>query len=230
MITIDGKTYRTLPEQVEENARNIASIENNIDVLETAIGGAIITTEQLDERIDALDNELIQGLADIDLEIIDINARIDAVDEKADTNAEDIVDLQTRNANLQGSISELRNTVNGSAQYLIETMEDVAELKGKVYNPISSNTIIADKDDVNKEVSFNIAADITAKIDNSLQTPRSSPASTILVGVDSTRSQCNVTVGAGLVIENDTLKATLTSDAVRAIVDEELGVIVNGRY
>lgn len=134
MITIDGKTYRTLPEQVEENTRNIASIENNIDVLETAIGRAIITTEQLDERIDALDNELIQGLADIDLEIVDINARIDAVDEKADTNAEDIAGLKTVDANIQGDISELRNVVNVTSQFLTETMEDVDKIKStKLY-------------------------------------------------------------------------------------------------
>ena len=132
MITIDGKVYRTLPEQVEENAKDIASLEDAVE--------------------------------------------------------------------------------------------------GKVYNPISSDTIVADKNDVAKTVAFTIAADVTAKINNSLQTPKTTPVNTILVGIDSTRSQCNVAVGDGLVIENDTLKATMTSDAVRAIVDEELGVIVNGRY
>lgn len=141
MITIDGKTYRTLPEQVEANMKDIAKLE-------------------------------------------------------------------TDNTNIQGNINELRNALNFTSQRLTETIEDVAELEGKVYDPISSATIIADKDAENKEVSFTLAADIAAKIDNSLQTPRSTLTDTILVGVDSTKSQCNVAIGDGLVIENDTLKAT----------------------
>lgn len=161
MITIDGKTYRTLPEQVEENTKDIAKIE-------------------------------------------------------------------TDNVNIQGAMSELRNQVNYTAQRLIEAEETVAELEGKVYDPISSATIIADKDDENKEVAFTLAADITAKVDNSLQTPRSSPANTILVGVDSTRSQCNIAIGDGLVIEDDTLKAT--ADPRLEIVEDDVNSIKSKKW
>lgn len=79
---------------------------------------------------------------------------------------------------------------------------------GQSYDPISSDTIIAEKDDANKTVSFTLAHDVATKIDNALQTPTASPAETILVGVDSAGTQRNVAVGDGLTIENDTLKAT----------------------
>lgn len=115
-------------------SQRFTNVENKTEVLETAVGRIIITNEQLDERLDALDNELIQGLANIDLQIVDVNARIDAVDEKADTNAEDIEGLRTVDANIQGDISELRNVVNVTFQFLTETMEDVDKIKNtKLY-------------------------------------------------------------------------------------------------
>lgn len=129
MITIDGREYRTLPEQVEKNMKDIADLET--------------------------------------------------------------------------SVSDLQDSVNNLE-------DDVDSLAARVYDPISSDTIVADKDEEAKTVAFSLAADLTAKIDSALQTPMATPASTILVGIDSTNAQCNVAIGEGLEIENSTLKATVT--------------------
>lgn len=67
MITIDGKVYRTLPEQVEENAKNIAGfdntiedINNRVDIVEDKVDAAI-TVEQVRAIVDEELGVIVNG-------------------------------------------------------------------------------------------------------------------------------------------------------------------------
>lgn len=141
-----------LRNRIKALEKSVSLVETDIENIKIAVGRVIIATEQLDKRMDALDVELLQSFDAVDKQIINVNARVDSVeesltqglsnvgaeiervDEKADTNAEDIEGLRTENANIRGDISELRNVVNVTSQFLTETMEDVDKIKNtKLY-------------------------------------------------------------------------------------------------
>lgn len=74
---------------------------------------------------------------------------------------------------------------------------------------VDSDTIVVSEDTETEKVKMDIASDVVAKIDNSLQTPLQTPTEIELVAVDTSKSQQRITIGDGLEItEDNELKAT----------------------
>ena len=65
--------------------------------------------------------------------------------------------------------------------------------------------------------------DITPDVSRALKVPMSAPSTTKLVAVDTTNGQAMITIGEGLLIENDTLKSTInSSDFVTIDTDQAI--------
>lgn len=77
--------------------------------------------------------------------------------------------------------------------------------------------------------------ELTPEVARALKTPMTAPISTELVAVDTANGQAMITVGDGLVIENDTLKSTggvqivdnLTSTSISAALSANQGRVLN---
>ena len=70
-----------------------------------------------------------------------------------------------------------------------------------------SDTVVADLTEDGKHIEIHLDANITQKIDNSLQAPTTSPTATQLVAVGTNKAQTMLNIGAGLSVENGSLKA-----------------------
>ena len=80
----------------------------------------------------------------------------------------------------------------------------------------------------NNVLSAQLNDELTAKLAKALVLPMSTPASTELVAVDTSRSQTMVSIGDNLVVENDTLKADLSSCAKNADFSKTTPTIFDG--
>lgn len=68
---------------------------------------------------------------------------------------------------------------------------------------VDSSTIIVSTDTESGKVRMDIAADVESKIENSLQTPLQTPTEIELVGIDESKSQKRITIGKGLIINDE---------------------------
>ena len=71
---------------------------------------------------------------------------------------------------------------------------------------VGSDTITIDVNE-DEKVEAHLDSEIVAKLGKTLITPMSAPASTQLVGIDTTNSQANISIGDGLMLANNTLSA-----------------------
>lgn len=85
---------------------------------------------------------------------------------------------------------------------------------------VDTSTIIVSEDVTSGKIRMDVAADVTAKIDNSLQTPITAPTSTELVGIGTDKSQERIIIGDGLNIENNTLEVTSSSNTIEIQLED----------
>lgn len=71
-----------------------------------------------------------------------------------------------------------------------------------------SDTVVVDVAEDKKTVEVHLDAEVTQKIDNSLQAPTQAPTATQIVGVGTNKAQTMLNIGDGLSIENGSLKAS----------------------
>lgn len=71
-----------------------------------------------------------------------------------------------------------------------------------------SDTVVVDVAEDKKTVEVHLDAEVTQKIDNSLQAPTQAPTATQIVGVGTNKAQTMLNIGDGLSVENGSLKAS----------------------
>ena len=242
MIEIDGKIYRNLEEQVRKNKDDIESIDTNVTSNTNAITG-------INNRLDNLDltyatDEDIQNLQ------TQINTKanqsaLDGTNANVTSNTNAISNINTRLDNLDltyatdEDVQNLQSQINTKAnQSALDSTN--SQVSTNTSNISSLNTTKANQSDLNSTNSRvstleSTVTQLSPQVAKSLKTPMSAPSSTELVAIDTSNGQAMISIGAGLVIENDTLKSTggvqivdnLTSTSISAALSANQGRILN---
>lgn len=89
-------------------------------------------------------------------------------------------------------------------------LSQLQELKKTVKPIVGSETIVVDENEEGTALEIHLDYQVISDIDRSLKVPVATPAATQLVGIDTTRSQTNLTIGDGLFVEGNTVKAAVT--------------------
>lgn len=141
---------------------------------------------------------------------------IESIDANVTSNTNSINDINTRLDNLDltyasaEDIENLQSQINTKAnQSALDSTN--SQVSTNTSNISSLNTTKANQSDLNSTNSrvSTLESNVTQlspQVAKSLKTPMSAPSSTELVAVDTSNGQAMISIGEGLVIENDALK------------------------
>ena len=170
---------------------------------------------------------------------------IESIDTNVTSNTNAINDINTRLDNLDltyatdKDIQNLQSQINTKAnQSALDSTN--TQVSTNTSNISSLNTTKANQSDLNSTNSRvstleSTVTQLSPQVAKSLKTPMSAPSSTELVAIDTSNGQAMISIGAGLVIENDTLKSTggvqiidnLTSTSISAALSANQGRVLN---
>lgn len=163
------------------------------------------------------------------------------LEEQVQKNKEDI---NTTNQNVSqntNSINEINTKLN-NLDLTYATDEDIQNLQSQINTKADQGSLNTTNQTVSQNTSKissieTTLTEITPDVMRALKTPISAPNETKIVAVDNTNSQEMIGIGAGLVIENNTLKSTggteiidnLTSSSISAGLSANQGRILDNK-
>ena len=170
---------------------------------------------------------------------------IESIDTSVTSNTNAIAGINTRLDNLDltyatdQDIQNLQSQINTKAEQSALNSTN-SQVSTNTSNISSLSTTKANQSDLNSTNSRvgtleSTVTQLSPQVAKSLKTPMSAPSSTELVAIDTSNGQAMISIGAGLVIENDTLKSTggvqivdnLTSTSISAALSANQGRVLS---
>lgn len=154
------------------------------------------------------------------------------LEEQVRKNKEDIESIDTNVTSNTNAITGINNRLD-NLDLTYATDEDIQNLQSQINTKANQS----DLNSTNLRVSTleSTVTQLSPQVAKSLKTPMSAPSSTELVAIDTSNGQAMISIGTGLVIENDTLKSTggvqiidnLTSTSTSAALSANQGRVLS---
>lgn len=107
------------------------------------------------------------------------------------------------------------------ANFKITAGGEVFEIPSTMRIPIKgSGSIVIDVDESGNYFNINLDPNIVSKINSALVKPEIAPSSTSIVAVNSSKSQTMLSIGYGLTLQGNTLKAAITANPTAEATEE----------